>query len=66
MTFIIRNDGPAPQLEAEIIRLRRLVRDLEDIRRGRHPGKAALASCPKIYSSTDLDQWELGRATLRR
>jgi hypothetical protein len=66
MTFIIDKDGPVPELESEIHRLRGLVHALEDIRRGRHPGKAALASCPKIYSSTDLDQWELGRATLRR
>lgn len=49
MTFIIRKDGPAPQLESEIIRLRGLVRDLEDIRRGKHPDKAALASCPRIH-----------------
>lgn len=49
MTFIIKNDGPAPELEPEIQRLRGLVRDLEDIRRGKHPNKAALATCPKIH-----------------
>jgi hypothetical protein len=49
MPFIIKNAGPAPQIEAEIIRLRGLLRDLEDIRRGKHPDKAALASCPKIH-----------------
>jgi hypothetical protein len=49
MTFIIRNDGPAPGLESEIHRLCRLVQDLDDIRRGRHPGKARLASCPTIH-----------------
>lgn len=48
MTFIIKNDGPAPELEPEIQRLRGLVRDLEDIRRGKHPDKAALATCPRI------------------
>jgi hypothetical protein len=37
MAFIIKNNGPAPQLEPEIIRLQGLVRDLENIRRGQHP-----------------------------
>lgn len=49
MTFIITNDGPAPELESEIVRLRGLVQDLDDIRRGRHPDKARLASCPTIH-----------------
>jgi hypothetical protein len=50
MTFIIDKDGPVPQLESEIHRLRGLVHALEGIRRGRHPGKAALAAFPKITS----------------
>jgi hypothetical protein len=50
MTFIIDTAGPAPELESEIHRLRGLVHALEDIRRGRHPNKAALASCPRIAS----------------
>jgi len=49
MTFTIKNGGPAPQLEAEIVRLSRLVQALDDIRRGKHPDKAALASCPKLH-----------------
>jgi hypothetical protein len=49
MTFIIKNGGPAPQLESEIIRLRGLVQALDDIRRGRHPDGATLASCPKLH-----------------
>jgi hypothetical protein len=50
MTFIIDKAGPAPELEAEIQRLRDLVQFLDDIRRGRHPDKAALATCPMIQS----------------
>src|SRR5215207_4268212 len=49
MTFIIDKDGPAPELEPEIIRLRSLVQDLDDIRRGKHPGNALLDSCPTIH-----------------
>lgn len=48
MTFIIDKAGPAPELESEIHRLRGLVQALADIRRGRHPDKAALATFPKI------------------
>ena len=48
MTFIIKNDGPAPELDSEILRLRGLVQDLDDIRRGCHPDKVRLASCPTI------------------
>lgn len=50
MTFIIKNDGPAPELESEIHRLRGLVQALVDIRRGRHPDKAAQGSFPKIQN----------------
>ena len=50
MTFIIDKDGPATELESEIHRLRGLVQALDDIRRGLHPDKAALAACPKIHS----------------
>jgi hypothetical protein len=50
MTFIIDKNGPAPELESEIRRLRGLVHALEDIRRGRHPDKAALTFFPKITS----------------
>ena len=50
MTFIIDKDGPAHELESEIHRLRGLVQALEDIRRGRHPDKAAQASFPKIQN----------------
>jgi hypothetical protein len=50
MTFIIDKDGPAPELESEIHRLRGLVQALVEIRRGRHPDKDTLAACPKIHS----------------
>ena len=49
MTFIIDKAGPAPELEPEVRRLRGLVQALDDIRCGRHPDKAALASCPRIH-----------------
>ena len=50
MPFIIDKPGPVPELESEIHRLRGLVQALADIRRGHHPGKAALASFPKIQN----------------
>ena len=48
MPFIIDKDGPTPELESEIHRLRGLVQALVDIRRGYHPDKAALATFPRI------------------
>ena len=41
MTFIIDRAGPAPRTRARDHRLRGLVQALDDIRRGRHPDKAA-------------------------
>lgn len=44
---------PVPQLDPEIQRLRRLVRDLDLIGAGKHPGERELANAPT------LDNWSL-------
>ena len=49
MTYLVTNNGPVPELGPEVQRLRGLVQALDDIRRGCHPDKAALASCPRIH-----------------
>ncbi|ANY81178.1 hypothetical protein BB934_25600 [Microvirga ossetica] len=49
MTYLVTSDAPVPELGPEVQRLRGLVQALDDIRRGCHPDKAALASCPRIH-----------------
>lgn len=50
MSYLITGRVPVPELQPEIERLRRLVEDLERIRRGDHPGAAQLAEAPILNS----------------
>jgi hypothetical protein len=46
--MIIHHDGPAPQLQAHITRLKRLVADLEVIAQGLHPSRDTLSEAPLL------------------
>ncbi|MEH2469257.1 hypothetical protein V1281_001491 [Nitrobacteraceae bacterium AZCC 2161] len=46
MTYLIKDRSPVPELDAEINRLRELLRDLERVRSGQHPGRRILADAP--------------------
>lgn len=53
MTYLIKDRSPVPELDIEINRLRELLRDLENIRVGQHPGQRMLAD------AATLDNWEV-------
>ncbi len=46
--MIIRHDGPAPQLQAHITRLKRLVADLDGIAQGQNPIRDTLSEAPLL------------------
>jgi hypothetical protein len=48
MASLIRDRSPGPQLDAEIALLRELLRDLERIRVGQHPGRRTLNDAPVL------------------
>lgn len=53
MPYLLKDRTPVPELDDEIQRLRRLLRDLEFVRSGRHPDRNQLASAPLI------DDWRI-------
>lgn len=46
--MIIHQDGPAPQLQSHITRLKSLVADLEAIAKGNHPSRDVLSEAPLL------------------
>jgi hypothetical protein len=53
MASLIKDRTPGPQLDVEITLLRELLRDLERVRTGQHPGRRILADAPV------LENWEV-------
>jgi hypothetical protein len=52
MASLIKDRSPSPQLDVEINLLRELLRDLERVRVGQHPGRRVLDDAPV------LENWE--------
>lgn len=55
MIVLSDRSGPVPELDFEIERLRKLLDDLRQIRRGQHPDEKALVAAPRI------EDWNLAR-----
>ncbi|WP_441277185.1 hypothetical protein AB7783_06865 [Tardiphaga sp. 172_B4_N1_3] len=53
MASLIKDRSPGPQLDREINLLRELLRDLERVRVGQHPGRRILDDAPV------LENWEV-------
>ncbi|MGM5035013.1 DUF6634 family protein [Tardiphaga sp. 803_E3_N1_3] len=48
MASLIKDRSPSPQLDVEINLLRELLRDLERVRVGQHPGRQVLDDAPVL------------------
>uniref|UniRef100_E6VQ05 Uncharacterized protein n=1 Tax=Rhodopseudomonas palustris (strain DX-1) TaxID=652103 RepID=E6VQ05_RHOPX len=55
MSYMVTGRIPVPELRSDIERLRRLLEDLESIRRGDHPSAGRIAKAPV------LNNWEMAQ-----